>query len=164
MMRIFGFLIGEFMKAQTHAIRTALQRYSLSPTAHVRLLQTLKRYAAQTADDDRSIIPLGSFGASPKVPMNPTAMHDDSTFILLILAFLTCLNYLGLLYWKTSRDVSRRVRWVVEVALGLIGLCLVWLVQASLAFYPFLEPVILLIAVCSELKVVGGVVERWARV
>ena len=92
---------------------------------------------------------------------------DDFTFSLLILAFLACVNFLGLLYWKTSRDVSRRVRWAVEVALGLIGLCLVWqlwLVQANLSFYPFLKPLMLLIAVCSGLTILGGVVERWARV
>ena len=92
---------------------------------------------------------------------------DDFTFALLILAFFTCMNFLGLLYWKTSRDVSVRLRWAVEVALGLIGLSLVWqlwLVQASLSFYPFLQPLMVLIAVCSGLKVLGGVVERWARV
>ena len=92
---------------------------------------------------------------------------DDFTFALLILAGLTCINFLALLYWKISRDVSRRVRCSVEVALGLIGLCLVWqlwLVQASLSFYPFLGPLMVLIGVCSGLKVVGGVVERWVRV
>ena len=60
-----------------------------------------------------------------------------------------------------------RIRWAVEVALGLIGFSLVWqlwLVQASLSFYPFLKPIMLLIIVCSGLKVVGGVVEWWARV
>ncbi len=92
---------------------------------------------------------------------------DGFAFTLLILAILICINFLGLLYWKTSRDVSVRVRWVVEVALGLIGLSLawqLWLVQASLSFYPFLGPVMVLIAVCSGLKILGGVVERWARV
>ncbi len=55
----------------------------------------------------------------------------------------------------------------MEVALGLIGLCLVWqlcLVQASVSFYTFLGPIMVLIAVSSGLKVVGGVAERWARV
>ena len=92
---------------------------------------------------------------------------DGFTLALLILAVLTCMSFLVLLYWKTSRDVSVRIRWAVEVALGLIGLCLVWqlwLVQDALFFYPFLEALMMLIAVCSGLKVVSGVVERWVRV
>ena len=60
-----------------------------------------------------------------------------------------------LIYSKASRDVSRRIRWAVEVALGLIGLCLVWQVQPSLSFYPFLKPFMLLIAVCSGLNDFG---------
>ena len=47
--------------------------------------------------------------------------------------------------------------------MGPIGFSLVWqlwLVQTNLSFYPFLKPIMLLIAVCSGLKIVGGVVER----
>ena len=73
------------------------------------------------------------------------------------------MNFLGRLYWKTSRDVSGRFRWTVEVALGLIGLSLVWqlwLVYPNFAYDSFLKPFMVLIAVCSGLRILGGMVER----
>ncbi len=110
---------------------------------------------------------LAALGLALKWRLNQPGFMDGFTFTLLILALLTCLNFLGLLYWKTSRDVSVRLRRAVEVALGLIGLCLVWqlwLVQGFLSFYPLLKLLMVLIAVCSGLKILGGVTKRWAPV
>ena len=107
---------------------------------------------------------LAAFAFALKWRAIQPSFMDGLTFALLILAILTCMNFLGLLYSKTSRDVSARIRWAVEVGLGLIGLCLVWqvwLVQEFMSFYPFLEPLMVLIAACSALKVVGGMAERW---